>query len=161
MTKANDQPASADAPLFDTVLAFFDDDGWPCTPMEGETILSVNFQGQNGRWMCYAQTREEQEQFVFYSVCPVNTPEASRPALAEFLTRANYGLIMGNFELDYRDGEARYKTSVDVEGSQLTSALVRQCVYSNVLMMDHYLPGILEVVFSGKTPEEALRGIEG
>jgi hypothetical protein len=26
---------------------------------------------------------------------------------AEFITRANYGLIIGNFELDFEDGEIR------------------------------------------------------
>lgn len=30
---------------------------------------------------------------------------------AEFLTRANYGLVFGNFEMDMHDGEIRYKPS--------------------------------------------------
>jgi len=33
----------------------------------------------------------------------------------EFLTRANYGLNIGNFEMDFQDGEIRFKTAIDVE----------------------------------------------
>jgi hypothetical protein len=51
----------------------------------------MRFQGQNGQWTCFAQVREEQSQFVFYSVCPVNASEDKRLAVAEFLTRANWG----------------------------------------------------------------------
>ena len=34
--------------------------------------------------------------------------EIKRQDIAEYLTRANYGMVMGNFEMDYSDGEIRY-----------------------------------------------------
>lgn len=55
----------------------------------------------------------------------MNVPEDRRLALAEFLTRANYGLFIGNFEMDWQDGEVRYKTSIDVAGDRLSTALVQ------------------------------------
>ncbi len=81
--------------------------------------------------------------------------------MAEFLTRANYGLVIGNFEMDFGDGEVRYKTSIDVEGDRLTSALIKQMVYINVLMMDRYLPGIMKVAFGNADPARAIAEIEG
>ena len=130
--------AQAAGPVFSAMVDFFEDDNWPYTVVEGETVLSLHFVGQNGHWICYAQAREEQQQFVFYSVCPMAMPDFKRAAVAEFVTRANYGMIIGNFELDYNDGEVRYKTSLDVEGTALNSALVRQADYANVLMMYRY-----------------------
>jgi len=44
----------------------------------------------------------------------------------KFLTRANYGMMIGNFEMDFTDGEIRYKTSIDVEGDKLSSALIKR-----------------------------------
>jgi hypothetical protein len=79
--------------------------------------------------------------------------------IAEFLTRANYGMTIGNFELDYTDGEIRYKTSIDVTNAQLSSALIKTLVYTNVAMMDEYLPGI-QVVLAGATPIAAIQAIE-
>lgn len=146
--------------IFNAMVAFFEEDDWVFNWIEGKPILSVPFTGKSARWMCYAQAREQQQQFVFYSVCPINAPSARRAEAVEFITRANYGMIIGNFELDYNDGEIRYKTSIDVENAALTSPLVKQLVYSNVAMMDRYLPGIMSVIYGGTDPAEAVRIIE-
>lgn len=147
--------------IFNTLIEFFEEDDWDFTWVEGLSVLNVDFSGKYGTWTCYAQARELQQQFVFYSVCPVKAPEDRRHAIAEFITRANYGLILGNFELDYGDGEIRYKTSVDVEGSTLTHAMIRQMVYANVLIMDRYLPGIMNVIYGSQSPADAIRSVEG
>jgi len=147
--------------ILDTALSFFEQDGWPFTQLEGQPVLQMGFRGENGRWVCYAHAREEQAQFIFHSLCPVNAPEDKRLAVAEFLTRANYGLFIGNFEQDFGDGEIRYKTSIDVEGDRLSLALVQQLVYVNVLMMDTYLPGIMAVIYGNVSPAEAIAEIEG
>ena len=152
---------SAPTPIFDTMEAFFKEDEWPYTQIEGHPMLRMNFRGDNGRWFCIAQAREEQQEFIFYSVCEVNAPENKRAEMAEFITRANYGLYIGNFEMDYRDGEIRYKTSIDVEGDRLTPALIKSLVYANVALMDRYLPGIMSVIYADIAPQEAIQKIEG
>jgi hypothetical protein len=146
--------------IFNSLVEFFEEDDWHFQSMEGTPVLSMGFAGKNGKWVCYAQAREQQQQFVFYSVIPVNAPDERRAAIAEFITRANYGMIIGNFEMDYDDGEVRYKTSIDVEGAALTPALIRQMVYANVLITDRYLPGIMKVIYAGKTALEAIDDIE-
>ena len=147
--------------LLRTAITFFQTDGWSLSHIEEQTAIQTAFQGDNGQWNCYAQAREEQEQFVFYSVFPAAAPEDRRLAVAEFLTRANYGLVIGNFEMDFTDGEIRYKTGVDIEGDRLSPALVRQLVYANVLTMDRYLPGIMSVLYGDVSPAEAIAQIEG
>lgn len=147
--------------ILDAVMSFFREDEWYFEQVAGKPILRMGFRGKNGTWHCYAQAREEQQQFVFYSVLDTNVPEDRRLAMADFLTRANYGLIIGNFEMDFRDGEVRYKTSIDVEGDQLSSPLIKQMVYINVLMMDRYLPGIMSVAYGGGDPARAIAAIEG
>jgi len=147
--------------MLETVKEFFTTDDWPFSIVENQSALQTNFQGENGRWACYAIAREEAGQLIFYSICPVNAPEEKRPEMAEFITRANYGLFIGNFEMDYSDGEIRYKTSIDVEGDELSVALVRQVVYANVIMMDRYLSGIMKVIYSNASPAEAITEVEG
>ncbi|NER00846.1 MAG: YbjN domain-containing protein [Cyanothece sp. SIO2G6] len=146
--------------LFDVVLHFFTEDDWAYAKIQGEPRLRLAFQGKNGNWSCYAQVNEENQKFAFYSICPSNAPEDKRGAIAEFITRANYGMVIGNFELDYSDGEIRYKTSIDVEGSILNSALIKQLVYTNVLTMDQYLPGILAVIEEEVKPRIAVERVE-
>ena len=147
--------------FFEEIVNFFKEDDWPFVQIEGEPLLQMVFQGENGKWTCYAKARVDQEQFVFYSVCPINAPDSKRLALAEFVTRANSGMIIGNFELDFAEGEIRFKTSIDVEGDSLSSALIKRLVYANVMMMDAYLPGIMSVIYGDVSPEDAIAQIEG
>ncbi len=151
---------TATQPIFQAIVNFFTEDDWAFTKIQGELSLNLAFEGDNGRWQCYAKAREEQKQFAFYSICPIKVPKPKRRAVGEFIARANYGMIIGNFELDFTDGEIRYKTSIDVEGDRLTSALIKQLVYANVTMMDEYLPGIKAVVEGELSPEDAIAKIE-
>ena len=175
--------------IYDAMANFFKKDDWPATQVEGQTAMSMNFQGQNGRWGCLGRVDEDKQLVLFYSYCPIKAPEDKRPILADFLTRANYGLYVGNFELDYNDGEIRYKTSIDVEGNksieeeapagstptngaksaeavteqspvELSFALMKRLVYNNVGVMDKYMPGIMAVVYGGASPTEAIAKVE-
>lgn len=154
-------PSPTDGNIFEAIINFFTADDWPFVQVPGQPALQIAFQGENGKWTCYARARVEQQQFVFYSMCPVNAAESKRSAIAEFLTRANCGIIIGNFELDFTDGEISYKTSIDVEGDRLSFALIQQVVYANVTMMDEYLPGIMSVIYGNLSPEEAIAQLEG
>ncbi len=148
------------AKLMEAITAFLKQDGWPYEMADGDAVARVVFQGDNAQFTCYAQTREDVEQFVFYSICPINVPENKRQEIAEFITRANYDMVLGNYEMDYNDGELRFKTSIDVEGSELTPELIKPVLYSNVLMMDQYLPGIMSVIYAGVTPQVAVEQVE-
>ncbi len=145
---------------FATLGQFLQDDDWHPQQLEDKTIYRVYFAGTHGDLRCYAQVRVDLEQFLFYVVAPVKAPEPVRPAIVEYLTRANYGLRIGNFEFDYDDGEIRYKSSLDFEGGALTPALIKNVIYPAVHTMDHYLPGLLNVMYGNQDPAEAIDEIE-
>ena len=152
-----DEPSS----LFDIVTAFFAAEDWPVYKREGTTDLQLAFQGDNSQWSCYVQVNEARQEFLFYSLSPVTAPVDKRLIMSEFLTRANYGLTIGNFEMDFDSGEIHYKTSLDVEGDRLSTPLVRQLVYANVMIMDRYLPGIMAVIYGNVSPIDAIAQVEG
>lgn len=146
--------------LFDALTSFLDADEWSYTRIEGHTALRLGFAGDNGRWVCFARTKESERQLLFYSVCAAHAPEEKRHAIAEFLTRANYGLAIGNFELDFDDGEIRFKTSLVMGDEAIDLEHVRRLIFVNVYTMDQYLPGIMAVLFSGEDPELAVARVE-
>ncbi|MEM6254099.1 MAG: YbjN domain-containing protein [Cyanobacteria bacterium P01_D01_bin.156] len=152
---------SSKAPIIsDVVKQFFDMDDWAYVQLPDSQILQLAFQGDAGRWTCLAQCDNDAEQVVFYSICPLIIPAENYGPIAEFLMRANSGLIIGNFELNYKTGEIRYKTSLDAEGDRLTHALVKNLVYLNVHTLDLYLPGIISILEDGKSPEAAVADLE-
>jgi hypothetical protein len=155
-----DDLTETDAEIYPTMIDFFTQEDWIFSKIPGELALQLPFQGQNGTWNCYAKAREDQQQFVFYSICSILAPKPKRSKIAHFLTLANYGLLLGNFELDYNDGEIRYKTSIDVEGDQISPALIKRLVYTNIAMMDEYLPGIRAIIEENIDPVNAIALIE-
>ncbi len=147
--------------LFDVIHKYFTDDEWYFVQLDSRPILQMSYQGVNGKWTCYADANNEKHIFCFYSICPINIPEEFRQAAAEYITRANYGLRIGNFELDFNDGEVRFKTSVDVENDRLAAPLISNLVAANLWTMDRYLPGIFSIVYGSVSPQDAILKVEG
>jgi hypothetical protein len=150
------------ASLFETVQEFFAAEGW-ATERSDDTTLRMSFRGDNATWTCFARVREAHGQVVFYSVAPGSAPAALRPAVAELIARANVGLVVGNFELDFRDGEIRFRTSLELGPDGLEDVpfarLFGRLVGTNLRMMDRYLPGLLDVL-GERAPAEALAAID-
>ena len=146
--------------MLDMVVQFLKDDNWNPHQVGEEPIYSGSVKADNGSWLYYAQVKEEERQFMFYSMLEFKVPPERRQAMAELLTRANYRLLVGNFEMDFADGQVRFRTSLDVEGGELTEQMLRNLVYGNVLVMNEYLPAITSVANSGADPADALAGIE-
>ena len=81
--------------------------------------------------------------------------------MAELLTRVNYGLVAGNFEMDLDDGEIRYKTALALGGTPLTEPLFDGILSPNLMAMQRYLPALRDVAAGRLSPVEAVALVEG
>jgi hypothetical protein len=148
-------------PLLSAVDEFLEGQGWPHEKLPDLDVISFAFQGDHERWVCYVEAQEEHERVVARSVVPYNLPAQRRPAAMEFIARVNYGLVIGNFEMDLEDGEIRFKTGIDVKGTTLTPVLVERFVIPNLYAMNTYLPGLEALVDDASaSPAELVAGIE-
>ena len=148
-------------PIFDDLVEFFTGDEWSPEQIEDQPVLKMDFEGDNGKWTCLAFAYDERERVVFASVLPVEIPdEEKRAEIAEYITRANFGMEIGNFEMDYSDGSVQFRTSVDIEGGELTPKMIQNLAYVNVTVTDQYLPGLAMVLEGDATPEEAIAKVE-
>lgn len=98
--------------------------------------------------------------FSTLTTSPIRADENCRLAVAEYLTRANYNMRNGNFELSMADGEIRFKTYLHASGGALDIEGARLAILMPFLMFDRYGDGLLEVVFGFKSPREAMEDIE-
>ncbi|MBD2449739.1 YbjN domain-containing protein [Nostoc sp. FACHB-152] len=146
--------------IFEAISNFFQADGWPIHQIGTELAYSMTFQGENGKWTCIAQAVEEKEVFIFYSILPVNTPENKHLQMTELITRANYGLLIGNFEMSFADGDTRLKTSMNTEGVSALETPIQKLVYMNVLTMDKYLPAMMKVIYTDVLAAQAIAQVE-
>jgi len=133
--------------------------GWAPRRLPGDAFAVV-YAGASGAFDCFALIRGEAEQLICYAVAPFRASPERRPAVAEFVTRANFGLFHGNLELDYADGELRARCSLDFEGERLTAGLVRNTLLPAARLLDAYLPGLRRVALDGADPAAAVAAVE-
>jgi hypothetical protein len=98
---------------------------------------------------------EQLRSLVFYVVSPMAIPRKRRPLVAEFITRTNYDLIYGNYEMDYMDGEVRHKMSMEFDGTPLNYSLLRYLLHMGLFHVQDFQPALEAVVMGELTPEEA------
>lgn len=125
-----------------------------------ESIYKWTTAGSNGQYNMYVQFREQQEQVVFYAQLMDKVPAERRKDAMLFITMANYGMVLGNFEMDVNDGEVRFKTSADHEGSTFTATQAKNYTVATLVTIDRYATGLKQVIFGGASPAEAIAAIE-
>jgi hypothetical protein len=103
-------------------------------------LFLIGMEGENSRFHCIADLKEDLKIFLFYSVCSVPIAPAQVSLLSAFLTAANYGRMLGNFEMNLADGEIRYKTSLHYGNLELTDVMIDPLVKISMLTMDQVIP---------------------
>jgi hypothetical protein len=146
--------------ILDTAEEWLKKDDWKYDREDDKNLIRCGVKAENASYRIVLQEKPELDILLLYVFNQNNIVEDKRMTIAEFLTRANYGLNTGNFEFDMSDGELRYKVSVDVEGAQLTSVMVKNMISAGVSTMDRYYPGIMAISFAEASAEEAIKKIE-
>lgn len=100
------------------------------------------------------------ERYLVYAVLNNRTPKSRFTAVSEFLHRANYGLINGNFELNYTNGEIRYKSYVNAKETSISELVIRESLTVPIMMFSKYGDGLLSVMTGKSNPEFVIKGIE-
>jgi hypothetical protein len=108
----------------------------------------------------FAAISIEGEQFVIYFNFGIVAPVDRLDETARFIARANWGLMVGNFEMDYADGQIRFKSSLDFTGADLTETLIRNAIRPAMRAVETYAGGLVSVVAHGKSASEAIRDVE-
>lgn len=147
-------------PLLEVVKQALRDMEWRFAEDPDRPSLMMYSRSSNALYSLLLQVNPEHPLITLYAHVQCAVPPEKRVAIAEFLTRANYGLWLGNFELDFRDGEVRYKTSIDLADGTLTTEMLRNLLRANLSTIDRYLPGVMSVLWNDVTPEDAIALVE-
>lgn len=105
----------------------------------------------------------KEDEYIVYAIAPIGADEEDKKmmvTMAEFVCRANYGLKNGNFELDMRDGEVRFKCFVDCEGITPSKDMVQNSIHCPAAMFKRYGSGIVDIIFGNATAKEAVEKCE-
>ena len=96
-----------------------------------------------------------------YAISPIHGDPARLDGLMNYLHQANYGLHAGNFELDVRDGEIRFKFWVPTVGLE---SLPEEFIHMSILlpgtMFERYGDGIAALAMGFSDPDAEIKKAE-
>lgn len=99
--------------------------------------------------------------FTVYGTSQLSADNSSMAEVAKYLHGANYGLRNGNFELDFRDGEVRYKVYVNTKTlTSLPNDIIDDAVLLPFIMLDKYGNGLAAVIMGFSSADDALKTAE-
>jgi hypothetical protein len=126
-----------------------------------QTIFNLGMELENGNYDCYIDLRTEENQVLMYTISTTKIPINQRVRIAEYIARANYNLIIGNFELNFEDGKIRYKTSYLYDPNFPNSEEVfLKNMSASFFTMDKYISGIMSIIYANVSPESAVNNVE-
>ncbi len=149
--------------MIDKVHEYFKSIDWNFETAEQPPhyIFRLGVNGNNGKLDIIVDVRQEEGVLMAYAMCPVVTPEAKLAAMAETLGRINQKLILGNFDLDFDNGNARYKVPLRfTDEMDLPAEFVGMHIITAVQMMDKYLPALMAVIYGNGVPAQIVEQIE-
>ena len=161
MNKINENyQANLSTQAFTEVKSFLDERNLSYEQVEDKLIYRIKYPAKFMPLTCFAQVAPEWGHFLFYVLIPIKVTESLRLVIAEYLTRVNYGLCVGNFEMDFEDGELHYKSVISFKNESLTQNWIRNAIVPAINTVDKYSPGFARIIRSGKTATEAFMEIE-
>ena len=108
-----------------------------------------------------AVTARDEEDMSCKAIYEFNVPEEARTKIVEYTTRANYGLFLGNFQMDLDDGEVLYQTAMVFYDHTAMQQEVRRLIQVAIHMAERYGQGFYDVIHYGVSPEDAVKAAEG
>ena len=146
--------------LRDALQSFFDSSGITVSFSEkgGYGIFSFRVKVRSKLQNVQTIVIVREDNYSALITLPLAADEDHRLAVAEYLTRANFNLRIGNFELNMESGEIRYKTYVASMDAP-DPVIIRNSIFLPLAMIDRFGDGLLEVLFGFRSPKEAFDAI--
>lgn len=111
-------------------------------------VVQVAAAGKTGTWISNIQPIEAERLMVFNSILGIRVPEEKRAAIALMLTKMNYSVKVGAFQMNPENGEIAFRTTHYIleENEKTAEDLVEKLTLMNFSVIDTYYEEIQNMV---------------
>ncbi len=143
--------------LFERVAGYLDTNDWHYTTDTEKRYFSMGCRIKEASVRITIDVFESDDwrRLLTFSTYPVMIPEHRRGAVIEALTRINYQLIYGNFEMDLADGEVRFRTVVETE-KELDDPMIERVLNANLNAADRYFAALMTITYGNASPDTVI-----
>lgn len=135
------------------------DDEWHYTLDKENNVIRCGVNLSNRLQECKIIIDIREDKYMVYGLINLNCDEPNKNQMAKLLAMINYGLIFGNFEIDYSDGEVRYKTATNCKNCIPSKEVIEDSIMIPAYMFNKFGDAIIEVMFGIKDAQEAFDDI--
>ncbi len=146
-------------PMIEAIRAAFASVGWTRFH-EADNAVELELLGTAALYSCRYFMAHAQQTLVCCTRSPLLVPKRERRKVMEFITRANFGLLFGAFELSLDDGRLFFRTACDVEDGSLSGPMVCNLAGAGAAMFDKYLPSMNQVIYGKMSVVDAIAAAE-
>jgi hypothetical protein len=151
----SDTPPSS--PSFQALIDYIESKNFNHTPYPEEKRVTLSLSGKNANYRFTARITHDDDYLQVTANYPFNAREEKlRSSTAELITRANYCMPLGKFEMDMEDGEVRFHLTHVIGELGLTSEMIEKHFMTAYFTMDRYFPAFMQHIHAGYTPEDAV-----
>ncbi len=158
------QSSTYSLPLAAAVKAYLDSQGY-----------TYDFDSVNGSFdfkmslsstlsTCDVMISMREDGFSVFAFSPISGKASDIEGMrrvSEYLTRANYDMMVGNFEMDFTDGEILFRTAVMTSDRIPSTNEIMWLVELPAVMMEEYGDGLAQVVLMNADPKKAFDAVVG
>ena len=161
MTGKTDKARQNGLDAFATAKNVLKDVGWDPQETDFEGQLKVDF-SKSAIPISDAEIniKVDYERLVCYFNFKDIAPKKHIDQVTKFFTLANFGLIIGNFEVNLDTGQVRFKSSLDFTGIKVQERLVKNVIRSAMDVVEDYGDAAAEVIKGQKTATKAIGEVE-
>ncbi|TGE31139.1 YbjN domain-containing protein [Desulfosporosinus sp. Sb-LF] len=141
--------------LFRMLYEILNQNGWDFDFDNKNEIIKLDINGVNTNFHAFLLVDEEQESLLCNTHIDQKIPHSKRLEVCDFMSRVNYELANGNFEMDMDNGEIRYRTFLDLADAVPSKDQVLNILWNGVLGFDTFYPGLMKLVYGNCSAEEA------
>ena len=103
----------------------------------------------------------EDGSYIVNIVLPISGDPKNMGELVKYVAMVNFGLANGNFEVDVKDGELRYKIYVNCKGLEtLPDQIIKDSIYAGWFMVERYGDGIAALAMGFSDAEAEIKKAE-
>ncbi|MBA3672418.1 MAG: YbjN domain-containing protein [Gemmatimonadaceae bacterium] len=142
-------PSAGRPAIFQQLLDGFAATGWTAHNIVTPWV-SVNLTGKTGVYENRFYAAEDINVVVCRTRMQLFIPKKQHRRAMELITRVNYELIIGSFDLDLDDGMLGFRVSYDLENGVMSPEMVANLACCAVSAIDRWYPPLMEVIYGGK-----------
>ena len=143
--------------LFDRVSDYLTDKDWSFSSYADKGYCSFGLRLRDGTVRVVVDAAEGGgwSRVLVYATYPTYVPEQRRQAVSEAIARINYATVLGNLEMDLKDGEVRVRTALEGDGF-IGEPMIDRAVRKSLDLADQYQAALLAVAFGNASPKDIL-----